>query len=929
MQRLVYSPKAYAFTKNSVGDILNLTDYITSGECQRLVNQASTASLTLRNPDRIFTIPARPAFHPMDAVTIFLERIKGYPIQVFTGYLDDTPYYQMYPGTVTLQATCTLKRLMYTYFDPSLPYVNAFFASYGWINSQDGTLKQMSAMANQSQVGNGSNNNTNNVLQDGSIGKLLYATLTDIGEWDDTHIWIENIPSGEQGLGARIAKLMASLAVNQETAANEFTQFLDASLGSGSQGSGGSNGSGTESYGNAPKTPANGYTKATWAAALLSMLRITPTNNNMQALVGWMNAEGGNWSNNARYNPLNTTQGLPGASSVNSVGVKSYGSWAQGLVATAQTMTNGHYGPILSSLQSGTPADIAAAIGSSPWGTGATLVAQTISSAPTNLGGTKVPGVSTTNSARTTALENFGAAKAGQLINRSGSNSGTTTVIDAMISAAATINNKHLPYVWGGGHSSAGTPSGGTSGSSHVGFDCSGSVAAVLSASGVIKPGSSIGNDASLVSQLQSAGVLASGPATGSPAVNLYDYPGAHIYMSLNGKNFGTYGGGGGGLNNQSPGGGWLPDGAPPPSVEGAAVSTYHILPSVLNQSATYTLSLGNTSNTSSSGSPISRSTAEAFTAEVSFPSVQDMTTAILLGQEGKGLMHDEQLMPFVQQLAQASMRSFQSLPNGDFYAFYPDYFGEFDHHPPYWSISDIEVLTGDIYLNDSALVTHQYTVGDNTYPINNELFNQLFSSGVVTIYNAFTPGLGIIEENSQTAAVAKKGGSINAGLANVMGQEEAVEFVRRYGARPQVSNYPQVRSTLFEMYLAYQQFMLSWANQFRTPFSFTFMPEIYPGGKVEFPEHGIQMYVNSVTHSWDYTEGFTTDAVLMAPAQMKGSTNPDIPPNMVEALVGPIRASADITKKNKSAQTKAQDNSVGRTVSGTQKKSQSKVFNW
>lgn len=914
MQRLVYAPKAYAFTKNSVGDILNLTDYITSGECQRLVNQASTASITLRNPDRIFTIPAHPAFHPMDAITIFLERIKGHPIQVFTGYLDDTPYYQMYPGTVTLQATCTLKRLMYTYFDPSLPYVNAFFASYGWINSQDGTLKQMSAMANQTQVDNGSNNSTNNVLQDGSIGKLLYATLTDIGEWDDTHIWIENLPSKEQGLGARLAQLMASLAVNQQTAANEFTQFLDASLGSGSQGSGGSSGSGAGTYGNAPKTPKDGYTKATWAAALFTMLNITPTNNNMQGMVGWEGAEGGHWGNNARYNPLNTTQGLPGASSINSVGVKSYESWAQGLVATAQTLTNGHYGPILSALHSGTPAEIAAAIGSSPWGTGATLVAQTISSAPTNLGGTRVPGVGVTNYAVTTGFETLGAAKDRQLINQSGSNSGTTTVIDAMVSAAATINNAHLPYVWGGGHSSAGTPSGGTSGSSHVGFDCSGSVAAVLSAAGVVSPGSSVGNDASLISQLQSAGVLASGPSTGNPSVNLYDYPGSHIYMSLNGQNFGTYGGGSGGLNAQSPGGGWLPDGPPPTNVGAASVSTYHILPSVLNQSAQYTLNLG-ASDSSNSGLLIDRSTAEAFTAEISFPSIQDMTTAILLGQEGKGLMHDEQLLPFVQQLAQASMRSFQSLPNGDFYAFYPDYFGEFDHHPPYWSISDIEILQGDIYLNDSSLVTHQYTVGDNTYPINNELFNQLFSSGVVTIYNAFTPGLGIVEENASTASVEKKGGSINSGLANVMGQEEAVEFIRRYGARPQVSNYPQVRSTLFEMYLAYQQFMLSWANQFRTPFSFTFMPEIYPGGKVEFPNHGIQMYVNSVTHSWDYTEGFTTEAVLMAPAQMKGSTNPDIPPNMVEALVGPIRAAADHTKGKKNAQTETQDNAALRGV--------------
>src|SRR5438270_11458553 len=116
--RLVYAPKAFVFTKNSKRQILNLTDYVTAGQVNRVVDQASTAQVTLRNPNRMFTIPKSPTFLPMDPITIWLQRLPGFPVQVFTGYLDDTPYYQMYPGTVTLSATCTLKRLVYSYFDP-------------------------------------------------------------------------------------------------------------------------------------------------------------------------------------------------------------------------------------------------------------------------------------------------------------------------------------------------------------------------------------------------------------------------------------------------------------------------------------------------------------------------------------------------------------------------------------------------------------------------------------------------------------------------------------------------------------------------------------------------------------------------------------------------------------------------------------------
>jgi hypothetical protein len=73
--------------------------------------------------------------------------------------------------------------------------------------------------------------------------------------------------------------------------------------------------------------------------------------------VKWENREGGNWNNKAKYNPLNTSQIMPGSTNFNTgqpgSGIQAYTSWQQGLQATAMTLTNGRYGDLLSALQGG------------------------------------------------------------------------------------------------------------------------------------------------------------------------------------------------------------------------------------------------------------------------------------------------------------------------------------------------------------------------------------------------------------------------------------------------------------------------------------------------------------------------------------------------------------------------------------------------
>ena len=112
-------------------------------------------------------------------------------------------------------------------------------------------------------------------------------------------------------------------------------------------------------------------TQVTWAQAFLKSLGVPITVDNVAAVVAWEMAEGGHWYNTAYFNPLNTTQSMPGATVFNSVGVKAYTSWEQGLKASVITMRNGYYGGILSALSRGNDAQaVANAVAASPWGTG-------------------------------------------------------------------------------------------------------------------------------------------------------------------------------------------------------------------------------------------------------------------------------------------------------------------------------------------------------------------------------------------------------------------------------------------------------------------------------------------------------------------------------------------------------------------------------
>jgi hypothetical protein len=261
MKRLVYSPSVNAWVKTDTG-VFDLSPYITDFQIDRRIGQVSSATVSFRNPrvtdERdpkrtrfLFTEhigndgSVRPMFHPMDPIIITLTRLKGRPIQVFTGYCDTTPYVQLLPGVASITASCTLKRLQYTYWDPALPFVREFMLANGW------------AVQDQGVAINYNVEEQNSTSTDGNIGSLLYKILKEIGGWNDKNIYIQGLPDNIKTI---VSKLYKDTAKESASSIKEFDDFLNKTIGGSAYGgmAGQANVSGTSgSAGVSPVLPAN------------------------------------------------------------------------------------------------------------------------------------------------------------------------------------------------------------------------------------------------------------------------------------------------------------------------------------------------------------------------------------------------------------------------------------------------------------------------------------------------------------------------------------------------------------------------------------------------------------------------------------------------------------------------------------------------
>jgi cell wall-associated NlpC family hydrolase len=243
-------------------------------------------------------------------------------------------------------------------------------------------------------------------------------------------------------------------------------------------------------------------------------------------------------------------------------------------------------------------------------------------------------------------------------------------------------------------------------------------------------------------------------------------------------------------------------------------------------------------------------------------PPTFDPRASIMVGTPRAFLLDNNVLSDF-QQIVGAGLRSFMSAPNGDFVAWFPDYYG-FYGTDPVLDISPVEIVDFQIYHDDNQLVTHYGIVGD-TNGIGQQVSIQdyLTTNGIVSIEDGSTMNLLFGKlSNGQTYA------------------NNAVTFLQRYGMRPMTQEQNMIHSHSMEYIYALTGFMSQWVNQYASTISLTFMPELFPGMRVTMtiddPIDGsveYQFYCTGVTHQCSRSSGFTTQATFTAPVKIVNGT--------------------------------------------------------
>lgn len=228
-----------------------------------------------------------------------------------------------------------------------------------------------------------------------------------------------------------------------------------------------------------------------------------------------------------------------------------------------------------------------------------------------------------------------------------------------------------------------------------------------------------------------------------------------------------------------------------------------------------------------------------------------------------RAFMEGQPLLQIVQALCSASLRCWSSAPNGDFMAWYPDYFGV-DGKPAVLLLAEVELKDVSINLSDDPLTTHVYINGDLMYGTDmdssSQLANWLSTAGVVTVDNE--PLFQLLTRMAPGSV-----GAVDPYLV------EGQLVLQRYGPRPFKQVVPSIGDRTLEFTQACMVFMTKWAEQFKTDISMTFMPELFPGMRVELAGMGLQVYVTQVMHSCSFESGFTTTASIMAPSNPGGIT--------------------------------------------------------
>ncbi len=234
-----------------------------------------------------------------------------------------------------------------------------------------------------------------------------------------------------------------------------------------------------------------------------------------------------------------------------------------------------------------------------------------------------------------------------------------------------------------------------------------------------------------------------------------------------------------------------------------------------------------------------------------------------------RALMNDTPIFPTFTAIANTALRQFCAAPNGDFIAWFPDYFGLYGTAAVY-NLSPIEMQDFSVQWSDDNLITHEFTAGSFAGQQMNTSANPQANGSSVTGTNMLMSyGIATIDVPGLFQALfgtsSSDGGLFGEGVPNSIYQQ--------FGPRPNFDQMPTVAYGEAEFWYAVHNWQMSWASQFSTNLSLTFMPELFPGMLLKISEFNFQAYVHSVTHSWDLSSsgGFSTSVNIIAPSDGSG----------------------------------------------------------
>jgi len=881
MKTLVYAPDVRILIARGKKQY-DVSRDIIRGTIIRQENAASTLQFELANKGEYNGL-----FQRMDRVVVFLKRIRWQ--QVFSGYLDTVPFAQLYGGSAEYKATCTLKRLLHTWWTPGLTESSQLMQQevFGLTPDGDGQLST-----------------------DSGIGELLRSLLTRVGGWQPADIHIQKFPitfytflqtellkkrGANQQKAEEFKRLLLGTAYNQ-TAPGEFAGWNN------SAGSPGPTGVGEAFYiaqivaacddlGLGPRTDdlsnSQQIAQVSGEAAAASRdpgartgftqlgeieaSRNVGVRNSDAAILGvacaMVETGGGltirNLSNPQVPDSVRFANDGPGFDH-DSIGIFQQRQVGWGTVAQrmnprqAATMFFRKLPPdwrnmapgdaIQQTQQSAFPEKYAVAV---PLATTKVQafrqaqqgVASTVAATPLGPAVTAVGDAVGINPNRVIGAATTTPQTPGDVASALG-----RPQPDAEAAVSEALSKIGTQYIWGGGGPDI--------------FDCSGLVRWAFRAAGRQITGTSFEMRDTLP-RVEPALAQRGDIVVSNGGGHVQIYLGAELMVGAEGGSRAYFG------QAPVPGEGvkvtpanrasWVSVHRVTPGCSGVPgnispdPTVVRLDPSIAGPGTP--VGTGDRAASGASNGQVQEGVAQNLFSYFFTPGRFVNPISELYSVDHKDFMESEPLMQMIQTVSRAGLRNFASAPDGSFLAYYPDYFG-LDGKKAVVRLEDIELKDVKINFSDDNLTTHVYVAGDWTQM--GEAPNPyawLQSAGSVTVEHDW------LFQRLQQIAPGDLGG--------VSGQE----LMRRFGVRPIKVPIAMAGKESMEFLLAAQIFMEKWAQQYQTRCSFTFLPELFPGMRVILNGHNLQVYVSEVTHTFDWENGFSTQAVIMAPSRTDAAT--------------------------------------------------------